>query len=125
MRDHENTLLRIHPWCAGCAARRTAVVEHVVVCWLKNPSDANAQAELIKRSYELRKIPGIIDMRAGRSLPSDRPTVDDSFDVALVITFSDRNALERYQTHPLHVKAVEEVLKPLVAKHVIYDFTAP
>jgi hypothetical protein len=59
---------------------------------------------------------------AGTTLPSTRPAVDSSFDVAVVMTFRDESALRAYDAHPSHKKAVDEVLRPLVARLVIYDF---
>ena len=52
-----------------------------------------------------------------------RPVVDSSFDVAVVVTFEDEAALRAYDAHPTHKQAVEEVLRPLVGKLVIYDVT--
>lgn len=61
-------------------------------------------------------------VRVGSVLPDTRPTVDSSFDVALMMTFTDEAALRAYATHPQHVKIVNEVIKPLVARYVAYDF---
>lgn len=98
-------------------------VTHVVVCWLKHPGDSTARARLIEISKTFRAIPGVIDVCAGRVLPSARPPVDSTFDIALVITFVDRDALQGYVDHPIHQKAVRESIKPLVKRFVVYDFT--
>jgi hypothetical protein len=42
--------------------------------------------------------------------------------VAVVMTFKDEASLHAYDAHPRHTKAVDEVLRPLVARLVIYDF---
>jgi hypothetical protein len=55
-------------------------------------------------------------------LPSTRPSVDSTFDVAIVMTFKDMYALEAYTKNPLHLDAVQNTLKPLVARYVVYDF---
>jgi hypothetical protein len=47
--------------------------------------------------------------------------VDDSFDVGLVMRFANQADLSAYEKHPMHVKAVNEVLKPLAAKLLVYD----
>jgi len=39
-----------------------------------------------------------------------------------VITYRDADAMKNYVTHPIHEKAVREVLQPLTAKVVVYDF---
>jgi hypothetical protein len=38
------------------------------------------------------------------------------------MAFRDESALRAYDGHPRHKKAVDEVLRPLVARLVIYDF---
>ena len=96
-------------------------VSHVVLMWLKNPGDATAVKKIIEASRQFRQIPGVIDIKAGRPLPSTRPVVDSSYDVGLVMTFQDEGALQAYETHPQHVKAVKEVLRPLAAKIQVYD----
>ncbi len=103
--------------------RARGTVEHVVVCWLKTPGDAAARQRIIDESRAfVGVIPGLLDVSAGMSLPSTRPTVDSSFDVAVVMTFADEASLRAYDAHPRHKKAVDEVLRPLVARLVIYDF---
>ena len=104
-------------------ARDGGTVEHVVVCWLKTPGDAPARQRIIDESNAfVGVIPGLLHVSAGTTLPSTRPTVDSSFDVAVVMTFRDEAALRAYNEHPKHKKAVDEVLRPLVARLVIYDF---
>ena len=103
-------------------ARERGTVEHVVVCWLKTPGDASARQRVIDESKAfVGVIPGLLDVSAGTALPSTRPAVDSSFDVAVVMTFRDESALRAYDVHPRHKKAVDEVLRPLVARLVIYD----
>lgn len=106
--------------CTGC--QQQARVTHVVVCWLKNPGDAAARKQLISDSKSFKEIPGIIDVSAGVILPSTRPAVDSTFDVAIVMKFKDQQSLATYGQHPLHLVAIERTLKPLVAKYVIYDY---
>jgi len=97
-------------------------VQHVVVCWLKEPGNEMARAQLIGTSLGFKDLPGVLDVSAGTPLPSDRKEVDASFDVALTMTFRDEAALRTYEKHPAHKVAVENVLKPLVARFVVYDF---
>ena len=110
----------------GCQAngskdRGGVQVEHVVLCWLKQPGDEAAVRRILETSRMFESIPGVVKVRAGRPVPSTRPVVDDSFDVGLLITFEDEAALHGYDQHPTHVKAVREVLRPLAAKILIYD----
>ena len=99
-----------------------AGVTHVVLVWLKQPGDAEARKALIGASQQLRSIPGVVDVQAGAVLPSTRPTVDSTFDVGIVMTFTDEQALRAYATHPNHLKLVDEVLKPSADRYKVYDF---
>ena len=109
----------------ACAQQRKfepGTVTHVVICYLKQPGDPAARQQLIDASKEFRQIPGVLDVRVGKVLPSTRPIVVSDYDVGLVITYKDAEAMKNYVTHPIHEKAVREVLGPLVAKVVVYDF---
>ncbi|MBI2992693.1 MAG: Dabb family protein [Gammaproteobacteria bacterium] len=98
-----------------------ADVEHVVLCWLNKPGDTEAARALIRVSKELRDIPGVQNLVAGPPLASERPVVDDSFDVGVVMRFADAAALEEYLNHPEHVRRVNETLRPLCGRIQIYD----
>ena len=100
-------------------------VSHVVLVWLKTPGDTVEVDKIIQASREFQRIPGVVAVHAGRPLPSTRPTVDDSFDVGVVIRFRDQAALAGYDQHPAHVRAVREVLGPAAAKVLIYDIVTP
>lgn len=111
----------------SCASRNashfgTGTVSHVVVCYLKKPGDPGDRARVIQASKDLRRIPGVVSIEVGKVLGSNRPIVVSNYDVALVVTFRDREAMEGYVNHPVHVEAVEKVLKPLTSKVVVYDF---
>ena len=54
--------------------------------------------------------------------PATRPVVEQSYQVALNITFPSKQAEQAYQTHPQHLEFVEKYVKPLVKKVVVYDF---
>lgn len=107
--------------CLVSCQSQSPQVTHVVICWLKTPGDAAARGRLIAESEKLKKIPGLISLTAGRPIPSNRPIVDSSYDVAFIMTFKDEKALRDYEKNPIHTKAVSEVLRPLTAKQLIYD----
>ncbi len=96
-------------------------VDHVVLMWLKDPNDGSARQKIIDASESFRQIPGVLDVRHGRPVPSTRPIVDSSFDIGLVITFKDRSALDAYATHPIHVKAAGELIAPSTNQIKVYD----
>ena len=107
--------------CAGMGRGNRGEIQHVVIIWLKQPADVEARHKLIERSYEFRKIPGVKSVAAGSVVPSDRKNVDSTFDIGVVITFEDEEALRAYDQNPIHQQAVKEVLMPLAARVVIYD----
>ena len=96
-------------------------IKHVVFCWLHEPGRTDQVQRIINSSRELKSIPGVMDIRAGTALPSERPIVDDSFDVGITMTFSDKTALDNYLTHPEHLSRVNRVFRPLCERILVYD----
>ncbi|HXG47524.1 MAG TPA: Dabb family protein [Methylomirabilota bacterium] len=95
---------------------------HVVIFWTK-PENPKAAEELVAGAEKyLRPIPGVKFFHVGRMVPSHRPVVDQTYQVALNIAFADKKAQDDYQVHPLHVEFVEKVFKPNCARVVVYDF---
>ncbi len=95
---------------------------HVVIFWT-DPKKPNAADELIAgaRKY-LADLPGILHFHVGKMVPSHRPVVEQSYQVALNIIFTDKKAQDTYQDHPVHLEFVEKAFKPNCAKVIIYDF---
>jgi hypothetical protein len=118
------TLLAALPACGflknHCAAHKTRVT-HVVIVWLKHHGDHAEREKLIAVAKSLRKIPGVTMVCTGTVLPSARPGVDASFDVAVVMGFESEKALADYESDPKHQQAVKDVLQPLADKFVVYD----
>lgn len=111
--------------CGGALPAPTPPVGvvHVVICWLAEPGDPAAREQLIEASRALEEIPGVIRVRAGEVLPSERPIVVSDFDVAVVMEFADAAALAAYLEHPEHQRATREVLRPLTRQVRVYDLT--
>ena len=78
---------------------------------------------LIREGLEtLRNIEGVAFFHCGEPAPSPRPVVDDFFFFFLVVACEDDEAgLKRYSEHPIHVKFVEDYLKPAEGKLLVYD----
>lgn len=99
------------------------MLSHNVYFWLKPDAPEGALEELLRRSREeLPRIAGVLAFVAGTPVPTDRPVVDSSYDVALSMQFSSRAALEAYQSDPAHQKFVAECIRPHVARILVYDF---
>jgi hypothetical protein len=99
-----------------------AMFSHIVVFWI-NPAYLGATDELLAGANQLlRDIPGVQQFHAGKMVPSPRPVVEQSYQVALTLIFPDKPAMDAYQVHPRHVEFVEKYVKRLVKKAVVYDF---
>ena len=100
-------------------------LRHVVVAWLKDHGNAAQRTQLLEAGDKLRTIPGVQQVVMGQCLPSPRPVVDSTFDVAYVMTFADAEHLQQYLVHPTHVQLVKDVLKPLTKRLQVYDLIEP
>lgn len=97
-------------------------ISHVVIVWLKDPGNQEHTTQIIETTKGFTNIPGVTRVQTGRVVKSIRPVVDSSYDLALTIEFESLEALQAYESHPLHKKAIKEVIKPHVKKFVVYDF---
>ena len=97
-------------------------VSHVVMVWLNDPGNAEMRKQFIKDSSVLNTLPGVINRHVGIVVQSDKKNVDDSFDVAVTVTLKDKKALQAYLDNPKHKQVLEQKLKPLVKRVVIYNF---
>ena len=95
---------------------------HVVIFWTK-PDMPDAADELLAGGEKyLKPIPGVLHFHMGRMASSERPVVDQTYQVALNITFPDKKTQDDYQEHPMHIEFVETVFKKNCARVVVYDF---
>lgn len=96
------------------------VFVHHVFFWLKEPKNAEARAEFEKGLLALVKVPQIQSYHIGNPVPSDREVVDDSFTFSYIAYFKNTEDQEIYQTHPIHLKFIEDC-QHLWEKVVVYD----
>jgi len=95
---------------------------HVVIFWT-DPAHPRAAEELIAGANKyLAPLPGIVHFHIGKMARSQRPVVDQTYQVALNVVFDSKHAQDDYQVHPLHLEFVEKVFKPVCRKVVVYDF---
>ena len=97
-------------------------VSHVVVVWLKEPGNMQMRDKFIQASRQLETLPGVVSRHVSAVIPSERPKVDDTFDVAVTVTFESRKALKNYMKSKKHKKMLHDDLKPLVNRIVVYNF---
>lgn len=97
------------------------MITHVVILWVPE-GDEEKRSRLLEGAAKLAEIPGVLEYRYGRAIPSPRPVVDSSFAAALSMTFEDQAAADAYQAHPIHQQFVADYVNPLSSKLVVYDF---
>ena len=107
---------------AQAANARSGQITHVVLFWLKRPGNADDQNVLLRALRTLRRFRGINDIRVGRALPVDRPGLEQSFDLGVVVIFRDREALEKFEHDPRRGGALDAMLQPLVRRYTVYNF---
>jgi hypothetical protein len=98
-----------------------APLAHMVYFSLSEPTEANRQA-LIKACHKhLSKHEGTTHFSVGVVAPGlDRPVNDRAFEVALHLVFDSREAHNKYQDHPRHLKFIDEVM-PMLSKVRVFD----
>ncbi len=95
---------------------------HIVIFWT-DPAKPEAAQNLVEGAKRyLPGIPAVKSFHVGLMSPSDRPVVDQTYQVALNMTFDNKEDEAAYQVHPDHVEFVEKVFKPNCVRVLIYDF---
>ena len=98
-----------------------SAVSHIVFVWAKENTSKENIAAMISRAEMLSKIAGVNSMKVGTAVPSERSTVDDSYDVGITLSFDTVDAMQAYLEHPEHVNYVSTYVKPYAEKLRIYD----
>lgn len=95
------------------------MIEHVVLFKLKDSSPDDQKLEMLKALLKLKdQIPGILEVSAGVNFSQRAQGYTHGF----TVRFTDREALERYLTHPNHVAVVDEKVRPLSEGVLAFDF---
>lgn len=105
---------------ARAAVPKQGLVHHVFF-WLKNPESTDDLNKLITGVKSLQKIPTIKKLKVGLpAATTKRDVIDDSYSVSELIFFDDVKGQEVYQTHPIHLKFIEDC-SSLWSKVIVYD----
>lgn len=108
--------------CASHQAKPPAAVHHVVLLWYKDDV-ADVEARKIEAgSLGLAQIDGVRAVKVGKAIASERPVVDDSFDLAVLFEFDSIEDMHAYINNPVHKAFVESHIKGRMEKVLIYDF---
>lgn len=87
-------------------------IAHYVLFWL-NPDLSEAEiADFAEFFEELKAIPGIKSLHYGRPAPTNpREVVENSFTYNLLVYFNSMEEVDVYETHPIHLAAIEKYSK--------------
>lgn len=107
----------------GCALplggpSRPAPLLHLVYFRLVDPSQAEALLDDSERL--LMPIPTVVSYAAGRHVDIGRDSVEDDYDVALLVGFRDVAGYRAYLQHPRHLELLA-IWKERLAGITIYD----
>ncbi|GLQ30197.1 Dabb family protein [Litoribrevibacter albus] len=97
-------------------------VQHVVLIWFKSDVSEQYIKKVTDETKQLTHIPGVITVNAGQAIPSDRPMVDDSFDLGVTMTFDSVADMKAYVNHPEHKAFLKRYIMGKVEKLSIFDF---
>jgi hypothetical protein len=96
---------------------------HHVFFWLKDPNNPQVRGIFEKAIDELLKVETIRQSHFGIPASTEkRDVVDNSYTYSYLLFFDSKEGQDIYQTHPLHVKFVEEN-SHLWEKVIVYDST--
>jgi len=97
------------PSSASETAGKSAPLAHIVFFTLAESSDANRLKLIDACKKYLAKHEGVVYFGVGVNAPEyDRAVNDRDYDVALHLVFATASHQDAYQTHPQHLKFVEE-----------------
>jgi hypothetical protein len=93
---------------------------HHVYFWLKKPVTADVRKQFENALEKLVKVETIVDYHLGVPAGTDRNVIDSSYSYSLLLTFRNKSDQDIYQTHPLHLRFIEEN-SALWERVVVYD----
>ena len=91
------------------------MVKHIVCMKFKDSKDADAVAQ------KLRALMGVVPTLQSMEVGLDFMHSGRSYDLVLIATYENREALEAYSVHPEH-KKVQEFIHPIREAVVAVDF---
>ncbi len=90
----------------------TGLIVHNVFFWLKEGITEEEEKDFLNFFEELKKAEGPRALKFGKPAPTHpRPVVDNSFSYYLLVTFDTMDGINTYETHPIHLAAIEKYQK--------------
>ena len=97
----------------------TVLTQIVLLKWTESAtSEQRSQA-----ANALASLPGLVSEIRTLALVTDAGLRPDNFDVAVVTSFEDQAAWEKYQTHPEHLRVVKGAVAPILAAKAAVQLT--
>lgn len=93
---------------------------HHVYFWLKKPLSRESGMKFENGLKQLVTIETIVGKHIGTPATTNRGVIDSSYSYSLLLTFKNKKDQDIYQTHPTHLKFIEE-FGELWEKVVVYD----
>jgi hypothetical protein len=98
-------------------------IVHHVFFWLKNPGSAADRDKLIEGVRSLAAIETVRKLHVGVPAETEkRPVIDASYAVSELMFFDSIADQAAYQSHPVHLKFVEQY-SHLWEKVIVYDMS--
>lgn len=93
---------------------------HHVFFWLKQPVTDEVRNKFEQALKVLVKVKTIIDYHLGIPAPTNRDVIETSYTYSLLVIFKNKEDQDIYQTHPIHLKFIEDC-QELWERVVVYD----
>jgi hypothetical protein len=93
---------------------------HHVYFWLKKPVTKAVKIKFEEGLKKLITVETIVDHHLGVPAKTNRGVIDRSYSYSLLLTFKNKEDQDVYQTHPTHLKFIEEC-SDLWEKVVVFD----
>jgi len=88
------------------------LIAHYVLFWLNDGLSEEEIADFAGFFEDLKAIPGIKSLHYGRAAQTNpRDVVDNSFTYNLLVYFDSMKEINVYETHPIHLRAIEKYSK--------------
>ena len=106
--------------CTETTKNQKPMFVHHVYFWLHEPENPEVRKAFQKGLEELVTIETIKSKHLGIPAKTDRDVIDSSYSYSLLLMFDNKEDQDIYQTHPTHLKFIEEN-QQYWKKVVVYD----
>jgi quinol monooxygenase YgiN len=93
---------------------------HHVFFWLRKPVTEDIRQKFEKALKQLVKVETIVSYHLGVPAATKREVIDSSYTYSLFTTFKNKEDHDVYQSHPTHLKFIEDC-SDLWERVVVYD----